>query len=130
MRVRVCVCVYLLGVAHFDAFLLRLSFLLLNFAGPSAVTAVAVVTLGESVVLRAYDDTIAMLMGWKPPLNLIFRRAPVKDGLLKKIVITEKPQKAREETLPGLGHYLAFGLRGLLSGKRERGEGSRHKRRR
>ena len=55
------------------------------------MTAVAVVTLGESVVLRAYDDTIAMLRGWKPPLNLIFRRAPVKDGLLKKIVITEKP---------------------------------------
>ncbi|CAN0348855.1 unnamed protein product, partial [Hapterophycus canaliculatus] len=39
---------------------------------------------GESVVLKAYEETIAMLTGWKPPLNLIFRRAPVREGWLKK----------------------------------------------
>ncbi|CAM9647902.1 unnamed protein product, partial [Sphacelaria rigidula] len=45
---------------------------------------------GESVVLRSYEETIGMLTGWKPPLNLIFRRAPVKVGWMKKHYLTAK----------------------------------------
>lgn len=42
------------------------------------------------MVLKAYEETIAMLTGWKPPLNLIFRRAPVKEGWLKKAGVGKK----------------------------------------
>lgn len=31
-----------------------------------------------------------MLTGWKPPLNLIFRRAPVREGWLKKSGVSKK----------------------------------------
>ncbi|CAM9968721.1 unnamed protein product, partial [Phaeothamnion confervicola] len=41
---------------------------------------------GRSVVLRTYHDTIQLLTGWKPPLHLVFRRAPEKSGWLKKQV--------------------------------------------
>lgn len=44
---------------------------------------------GKSVVLRAYHETLAMLTGWKPPLHLVFRSVPSKEGWLKK----QKPRK-------------------------------------
>ena len=37
-----------------------------------------------------------MLTGWKPPLNLIFRRAPVREGWLKKAV-ESTGKKVRED---------------------------------
>ncbi len=41
-------------------------------------------------MLKAYEETIGMLTGWKPPLNLIFRRAPVREGWLKKSGVSKK----------------------------------------
>lgn len=49
------------------------------FAG-SALTAVN----DQSVVLYNYADTISLLRGWKPPLKLVFRKAPAKEGFLMK----------------------------------------------
>lgn len=45
-------------------------------------------------MLRAYEETIAMLTGWKPPLNLIFRRAPVREGWLKKSGVSKRKVRA------------------------------------
>lgn len=39
---------------------------------------------GQSVVLNNYMETIGLLKGWKPPLRLLFRRAPQKEGWLMK----------------------------------------------
>ena len=49
------------------------------FAG-SALTAVNT----QSVILYNYTDTISLLRGWKPPLKLVFRKAPEKCGYLMK----------------------------------------------
>jgi hypothetical protein len=48
----------------------------------SVGSALAVVN-GQSCVVKSYHDTIQLLTGWKPPLRLVFRRAPERNGWLK-----------------------------------------------